>query len=147
MGHIVLGQGPDVLTAVLGSCVAVALHCRRAGIGALAHIVLPDSSGRTGSPGKFADTAVPAMLAQLASAGVCPSELHARLVGGGCMFGYDTPLQVGPANAEAACQALAKAGIPITAQDVGGTKGRRVALRCDTGELLVEILGEVPRTL
>lgn len=147
MGHIVVGRGPDILTAVLGSCVAVALHCPRAGVGALAHIVLPDSVGRTGSPGKFADTAVPAMLAQLASIGIHPGELHARLVGGACMFGYETPLQVGAANAEAACRALAKAGIPVTAQDVGGSKGRRVALRCDNGTLLVEILGEVPRVL
>ncbi len=147
MGHIVVGRGPDVLTAVLGSCIAVALHCPRAGVGAMAHIVLPDSAGRSGSPGKFADTAVPAMLALLASDGISPGELRARLVGGACMFGYETPLQVGPANAEAACQALAKAGIPVTARDVGGSKGRRVALRCDSGSLVVEVLGELPRTL
>lgn len=147
MGQIVLGQGSEVLTAVLGSCVAVALHCPRAGIGALAHIVLPDSAGRTGSPGKFADTAIPAMLVQVAAAGIRPDELYARLVGGACIFGYDTPLQVGQANAEAARRALAQAGIPVTGQDVGGNKGRRITLRCDTGTLLVEILGELPRAL
>lgn len=147
MGQIVVAQGTVVLTAVLGSCVAVVLHCRRKGVGAVAHVVLPDSAGRIASPDKFADTAIPAMLRQLADAGIGSGEVYARLVGGACMFGAQSPLQVGPANAEAACQALAKAGIPVNKRDVGGSKGRRISLYCDTGELLVEVLGESPYSL
>ena len=147
MGQIVMARGSAVLTAVLGSCVAVVLHCRRRGVGAVAHVVLPDSAGRAGPAGKFADTAVPAMLTQLAAAGIQPEELYARLVGGASMFGSSMPLQVGSANAEAVCRALTAAGIPLTRQDVGGSKGRRIRFHCDTGILVVEVLGQVPHTL
>ncbi len=49
----------------LGSCVGVILHDRVARLGGLAHIVLPDSRGSTDHPGKFADTAIPAMIGEI----------------------------------------------------------------------------------
>ena len=64
MGQIAAGRDAARLGAVLGSCVAVALHGPRHKTGAMAHVVLPASNGRDATPGKFADTAVPALLAE-----------------------------------------------------------------------------------
>ena len=59
----------DVLVCVgLGSCIGLALVCRRGRACGLAHIVLPDSGGREGDrPAKFAERAVPALIGALAT--------------------------------------------------------------------------------
>ena len=62
MGQIKLGKGAVQLTAVLGSCVGVCLYHGRTGLGAMAHVVLPEATGDSAAPGKFADRAIPQML-------------------------------------------------------------------------------------
>ncbi len=147
MGQIALARKPDRLGAVLGSCVGVALWHARLAIGALAHVVLPDSHGQAVRSAKFADLAVPLMLEQLEQQGALRSGLVAKLAGGACMFGNPSPLQIGQANVEAVTRALQKLGIPIVSQDVGGKSGRRIILDCSTGELIVEIAGGRPHVL
>ena len=65
MGQIIAGGPPHKMKAVVGSCIALALFHPRLNRGVMAHVVLPDSAGRDGTPGRFADTAVPQMLALL----------------------------------------------------------------------------------
>ena len=147
MGQIAVDKKPALLSSVLGSCVGLALYHPRLKTGALAHIVLPTASGRGALPGKFADTALPHMLAELSKIGVPREGLIAKIAGGACMFGVSGPLQIGDNNVEAVKSLLAKENIRIVAQDVGGQKGRRVTLDCSTGELLVEIAGSVKTVL
>jgi chemotaxis protein CheD len=147
MGQIVAVQGAARLGAVLGSCVAVAMHSPQHGAGALGHVVLPNSAGRATSDGKFADTAIPAMLAALAKMGVPSSSLIVKIAGGASMFGASGALQIGIANIEAVTKALRNARINLAAQDVGGQKGRRVSLDPATGEFTVEIVGAASKTL
>ena len=147
MGQIALSKAPALLCSVLGSCVGLTLYHPRLKIGALAHIVLPAASGRGAVPGKFADTALPHMLAKLAKAGATREGLVAKIAGGACMFGVSGQLQIGDSNIEAVQTLLAKENIPIVGRDVGGQKGRRVTLDCSNGELLVEIAGMGKRVL
>ena len=63
------------------------------------------------------------------------------------MFGSSGPLQIGDANMEAVAQALRTAGIRVAAQDVGGTRGRRVTFDCAGGEMIVESAGQPTKTL
>ncbi len=63
------------------------------------------------------------------------------------MFGSAGPLQIGDANIEAVAQSLRAAGIRITAQDVGGNRGRRVTFECEGGTMLVESAGQPTKTL
>lgn len=147
MGQIAVENKPALLTSVLGSCVGLALYHPRVKTGALAHIVLPTASGRGALPGKFADTALPYMLAQLAKAGVPRQGLVAKIAGGACMFGVSGPLQIGDNNVDAVRMLLAKENIRIIGEDVGGQKGRRVTLDCATGEMLVEVAGKTKKVL
>lgn len=147
MGQIVAGHAPRQMRAIVGSCIALGLHHARLKFGVLAHIVLPDSAGRGGSPGKFADTAVPKMLEMFKESGVPTQNLTAKLAGGANMFGSTGPLQIGDANVEAIAQALWRAGIRIAAQDVGGSRGRRVTFDCEEGQMIVESAGQPTRTL
>jgi chemotaxis protein CheD len=147
MGQIVIAREPLRLTSILGSCVSVSLYHSRLRLGAMGHIVLPDSAGRTSLPGKCADTAIPHMLRQLQQHGASPAGLVVKLAGGSRMFAASGPLQIGEANVEAVTRALRAAGLAITAADLGGTKGRRITLDCSSGKLIVEIIGQPARVL
>jgi len=147
MGQAVAGRTPQRMKSVLGSCVGLALYHPRHKAGALAHIVLPDSDGRAGLPGKFADTAIPYMLEILREMGVASAGLTAKFAGGANMFGGPGPLQIGDANVEAVIEGLKSAGIRVSGKDIGGTAGRRVTFDCSSGEMLIESIGKAALTL
>jgi chemotaxis protein CheD len=147
MGQITAGRAPQRMRAILGSCIGVVLYHPGRNTGIMAHVVLPTSAGRNGAPGKFADTAVPQMLAVLRERGLAADGLTAKLAGGANMFNGSGPLQIGDANAAAVAAALKKAGIRITGQDVGGTHGRRVDFDCASGEMTIQCAGQPTRTL
>lgn len=148
MGQVAAAEGPQRLRSVLGSCVGVVLYHPRTHRGTLAHVVLPDSAGRSGAgPGKFADTAVPHMVDLLRMAGPLRRELIAKIAGGANMFAHTGPLQIGEANTQAVIRALEAAGVRLVAKDVGGTCGRRITFDCSSGELLLEIASATPRVL
>lgn len=138
--HVLSGTG--ALTAVgLGSCVAVALHDAQRRVAGLAHVLLPDpSAGREASPGRFASTAVPALLHRVEQAGAERAAVRAKLAGGASMFGGLAPngvAAVGRRNAEAAKKALAELGIPVVAEDLGGNWGRSIHFDVATGRMVV----------
>jgi chemotaxis protein CheD len=147
MGQVVAGEPPQKMRAVVGSCIALALYHPRLKRGAMAHVVLPDSAGRDGAPGKFADTAVPRMLETLKAVGAPAHSLTAKLAGGAAMFAGSGPLKIGEANVEAVARALRAAGVRIAAQDVGGNCGRRVTFECEGGTMIVETAGQPTKTL
>jgi len=66
MGALGVAQGDQVLRTLLGSCLGLALYDRRLKLGGLAHIVLPKApAGPCELPGKFVDTAVPALIRKM----------------------------------------------------------------------------------
>ena len=133
----------DVLVCVgLGSCIGLALVCRRGRACGLAHIVLPDSSGREADrPAKFAERAVPALIAALGPHGVRPDSLDAVLVGGAQMFSTSTGMEIGARNEAAVRAALLLAGIPVTATATAGSVGRTVRVHVASGTVTVREAG------
>ncbi len=139
---LAVGHGDDMLSAVgLGSCVAVMLHDPARGIGGMAHVLLPDAalSRDQTRPGKFATTAVPALVGLMRDAGA-GDGLVARLAGGAAMFAALAPggVNMGERNTVAVRTALAAAGIPVLGEDVGGGYGRSVYFTpgCGTVEVV-----------
>jgi chemotaxis protein CheD len=147
MGQIEFGKGETCLKAVLGSCLAVAIYHPRTQIAAMAHVVLPSNSGRGGTVGKFAETAVPALVEVLARHGARIGSLKAKIAGGACMFGKGGPIQIGDSNVKAVTRALDAMQIPVLAKDIGGTSGRRVTFCCSTGRMRIERVGLPARTI
>ena len=133
----------DVLVCVgLGSCIGLALVCRRGRACGLAHIVLPDSSGREADrPAKFAERAVPALIAALGPHGVRPDSLDAVLVGGAQMFSTSTGMEIGARNEAAVRAELLRAGIPVMATATAGSVGRTVRVHVATGTVTVREAG------
>ncbi|MEP6833205.1 MAG: chemotaxis protein CheD [Gemmatimonas sp.] len=142
-----VSAAPITLATIgLGSCVAIVLHDARAGIGAMAHVLLPNEalSTQRDLPGKFASTAVPAMLTRMRELGA-RDGIGARLVGGSSMFGSLLPagaFPLGTRNIAAARAACLAHGIPVVAEDVGGSHGRSVYLDVKQGSLFVRSLAK-----
>lgn len=153
LGQLAVDHGEAVLATLgLGSCVAVLLHDAEAGIGGIVHVVLPTSSlsRDRSNPARFAETAVPALVAEMERSGAQRDRLRARLVGGASMFASLVPqgaVHMGHRNVLACRAALRTAEIHITAEAVGGEAGRSVWMRADTGEATVRVVGREPESL
>ena len=138
------GAAGDVLVSLgLGSCVGVALVDRRAAVAGLAHVVLPSAEGRADAPGKFADTAVPALLEAVVGLGARRTRVDAVLVGGASMFSLGASgLEIGQRNDAAVRAELARLRIPVAAAEIGGSKGRTVRVDVETGTVTAKAAGD-----
>jgi chemotaxis protein CheD len=141
-----IGLEEDCLVTLgLGSCVAIAIHDRRARIGALAHCLLPDDTHlrERSNPARVPGRIVPVILDELRGRGAA-GALTAKLVGGAAMFRslIDKPgMNVGERNIQAARDALAVAGIRLIAEDVGGESGRSLKFTPGNGAIMVRTIG------
>jgi len=130
------------LKTVLGSCVGVIVRDPDRKVSGLAHIMLPARRSDDEACGKYADSAIPALLASMASRGCRARALQALLVGGAQMFpmGAASIASIGDKNVEAARRVLAERKIPIVFEDIGGTAGRTVVFNNTTGQVAVKTL-------
>lgn len=140
-----------LVTVGLGSCVAIAMHDPVRQVGGLAHVLLPDESlaRDTANAAKFATTAVPLLLQEMRELGA-GRELAAKLVGGASMFRQlltTGGINIGERNVGSARRILAAAGVPLTAEDVGGEHGRSVYFNTRSGQVLVRSLMAGDRVL
>jgi chemotaxis protein CheD len=147
MGDRRVGQGRGTLSITgLGSCVAIVLYDETSHVGGLAHVLLPDPSfSKRERCWLFVTEAVPALLDELEEAGAERGRLTARLVGGAAMFQDLAPQEmpnIGQRNISAARKVLARVGIPIVAEDVGGGSGRSIDFDLSNGRIRVSSQGK-----
>jgi chemotaxis protein CheD len=148
MGEIAVARDSGVLRTLLGSCLGLALYDRQIKVGALAHIVLPAALKQAEKPGKYADTAVPAMIGRMQELATAPLRLRARIAGGANMFAVaDSDSTIGRQNVEAIERILDKLRIPIIGRHCGGQQGRRMTLDIATGIVTIDIVGAETMTI
>lgn len=130
------------LKTVLGSCVGVIVRDPDRKVSGLAHVMLPARRSDDEARGKYADSAIPALLAGMASRGCRAGSLQALLIGGAQMFpmGAASIASIGDKNVEAARRVLAERKIPVIFEDTGGTAGRTVLFSNSTGKVTVKTL-------
>lgn len=137
-----------LVTLGLGSCVGLVVFDTYAKVAGMAHIMLPDSRGLKGTEkvGKFADTAVPALLEEMLKKGATRSHIKAKLAGGAQMFSLPGAsaefLTVGAKNVSETKAKLMKMGIAVIASDTGGNKGRTIEFSTSNWMLKVKTLGK-----
>jgi len=153
MGQIAVLKGSGILTTVgLGSCVGVSLYDPIAKVGVLAHIFLAESRSnddRLNTPGKYADTAIPAMIEAAVKQGACKERMVAKLAGGAHLFSDVSPVSfhVGTRNVEAVVNQLTIADIPIVGKDVEGKRSRKMRFFIDSGIVIVTSVGQEPKQI
>ncbi len=141
-GKLFVAIQPTVVTTILGSCVAVCLWDADLRIGGINHYLLPTGLKTTASPLRYGNVAIEELLSRTIRSGARLGMLRAKIFGGACvldaMRGRDTHL--GTKNIEMARKALAEAGIPVIASDVGGNRGRKLIFQPHDGTALVKLL-------
>lgn len=143
MADLKVCKAPDALTTLgLGSCVGIAVWDTSSGVGGLSHIMLPDSTKIKNNSNiyKFADSAIDELIRQLVDKGAARSRLKGKIVGGASMFAFQSQneaMQVGKANVEAVRNKLRREGIPLIAEDTGGSRGRTIVFYPQTGKIMI----------
>jgi chemotaxis protein CheD len=149
IGQWAIAEAPTKIQTLLGSCVGVVLYHRAARLGGVAHIVLPRSPANGDHPGKYADTAIPGLIADIDRklGGNSRQRLTAKLVGGASMFQIDaaalenTQFNIGQRNQDTIEQILSSLSIPVLARDLGGKTGRRLILDTASGIVTIRVPG------
>lgn len=137
MGDLAVMSESGILRTLLGSCIGLVLYDVVHRIGGLAHIVLPASNGDTTAPGKYADTALPALLIAMKQAGAQTNRVTAKLAGGANMFGTKART-IGDQNLDAIEGLLSRNGIHVVGKHCGGRYGRRLGFDVSSGTVMIE---------
>ncbi|MFH1985918.1 MAG: HDOD domain-containing protein [Pseudomonadota bacterium] len=137
---------PILLQAFLGTCVAVAVFDRKAGVGGLSHLLLPEpvSLESTFQREKYASVGLPLFINALYAAGAQKEDLIAW-VGGGALVGpvsqRDLDLDIGGRTAEIARQLLAREGIKVAHAETGGVFSCCMSLNMQSWECRIDPVG------
>ena len=142
VADLVTAKGEGTLSALgLGSCVAIVLWDPVSKAGGMAHVLLPSAPPRGADrhvPGRYAQSAVPALLDAVMALGAARQTVTARIAGGASMFtNLIAPglIHIGERNVLSSREALHSGGIPVTGEWVGGDFGRTVIFDLATGKV------------
>lgn len=135
VGQLFVSARPCTVTTILGSCVSVCLWDAAAGVGGLNHFLLPQLVQNGTSSSRFGNIAIQELLSQIGNLGGLTSRLRAKVFGGASVIetAQSPRGSLGEQNVELACRMLRQEGIPIVAQDVGGTQGRKLVFQTGDG--------------
>jgi len=150
VGDLAAAHAPGTIikTLALGSCVAVLFLDPQTRTVGMAHIALPESKinkrKALEKPGYFVDTGIAALMEEMNRVG-CKGNgkgMIVKLVGGAkIIMDSNSMFNIGRRNVLAVKKMLWSMGTGVTAEDVGGSISRSVALDGDTGEVVISSLG------
>jgi chemotaxis protein CheD len=140
-GEYAIGAGGFQIITVLGSCVSACLHDPVSKIGGMNHFMLPDSSNPDEAASmsmRYGGCAMEVLINQLLKAGATRCNLEAKVFGGGHVFSTNSSIRVGRKNSQFVKAYLDTEGIPILAEDLDQTWGRKVLFDPVTGKVRVK---------
>lgn len=114
----------EVLTTVLGSCIAACLRDPVAGVGGMNHFLLARGAGADQEALRYGVNAMELLINALLSHGARRERLEAKLFGGAAVIPGLS--DVGAGNIRFAHAYLADEGIAFAGGDVGGVHPRRI---------------------
>lgn len=133
--------GAQLVTYSLGSCLGVSVYDPVNKVGALLHVMLPDSKidpfKAANSPYMFVDTGVPRLFQAAYSLGADRRRVVVKVAGGAQFLDPEGVFNIGERNYAALSQLLARNGWAIQAQDVGGVCSRTIRLDLSNGSISV----------
>jgi chemotaxis receptor (MCP) glutamine deamidase CheD len=129
----------EVISTLLGSCVAACLYDPVARIGGMNHFLLPHTAATHEiDRQRFGAHAMETLINALMSQGAERGRLVAKVFGGGNVLGAVTRRPtVGEQNTEFALEFLKKEGIELLASHLGGELGMEVRFHPHSGRAFV----------
>lgn len=124
--HEVSDQPDVLLSAVLGSCIAVCAHDDVARVGGMNHILLPGDrdEGSSNQPNMYGINLMELLLNGLYAHGARKKNLQFKLFGGASMFKMG--LDIGTRNVDFISQFMRDESLNVVSSSLGGKAGRRV---------------------
>lgn len=139
--HAINGKASEMLSTVLGSCIAVCLRDEKKRIGGLNHFMLPalaDGQVQNRHAMLYGDTAMEVLINALMRAGCDRRNLEAKVFGGARIAAAYDQSAIGERNAQFAVDFLCHEGITVKSRDTGGSSPRRVLFEPWSGRVLVQ---------
>jgi chemotaxis protein CheD len=145
-----VSSSPNILRTILGSCVGICLYDPQTKIGGMCHIMLPSMREDSKSGKKYADTAIPMVLGEMASKGADRSRIKAKIVGGAKMFNVSENSvmgEIGSNNIIKVREVLKSHSVGIISEDTGGNYGRTIDFHLDSGTVKIRSMGKGEKTI
>ena len=139
-GDYYVTKSGEVITTVLGSCVSTCVRDAYSGLAGLNHFMLPNQTGsyHAGEALRYGCYAVERLLNELVKYGATREALEIKVFGGGKVIAGMS--DIGRKNIQFIHEYFETEGLPITAEDTGGSVARRVRYYSDTGKVLIQRL-------
>lgn len=143
IGGVFASRDRAVVKTLLGSCVAACLWDPDSGVGGMNHFMLPrPANGEAeGDLSRFGVHAMELLIGRIQRLGGDRRTLRAKIFGGGHVLqiagaGAGVPEQ----NIQFIRHFVAREGIPVVAEDLGGNAARQVVFHTDSGRALLKRL-------
>jgi chemotaxis protein CheD len=131
----------EIVTTVLGSCVAVCLYDTSVGIGGMNHFLLPEGQSGDLDEVVFGLHAMELLINEMLKQGADKRRMEAKLFGGAQMIGGLS--DIGERNVAFAREFLRDEQFPVVAESVGGNMGRRIRFAATTGSVMQKLVPTV----
>jgi chemotaxis protein CheD len=123
-GYIYVSAKPIVISTVLGSCIAVCLYDGRRKVGGMNHFQFPGTRRKDRATARYGNVALPCLVRMILDGGSKKQNLEAQIFGGAHNPAI-SPKDIGHENITIARKILAREGIRVVSEDVGGRKGQK----------------------
>lgn len=143
-GEFIGTKNGPILSTVLGSCVTACIFDEVNEISGMNHIMLPrifnSEDILTSDIGRYGMFAMELLTGDLIKLGAQRNHLKAKVFGGASLIGKTTQQGVARANIEFVRKYLTMEEIPIVAEDLGGSYGRKIFFFTINGKVYVKKL-------
>ena len=144
-GDFYVSRSDEVISTVLGSCVAACIRDPVAQVGGMNHFLLPDVDTHKGTvasdSARYGGAAMEYLINAIIKYGGRRDRLECKVFGGGNVMVSMTQSDVGSRNVDFVLRYLAREFIAIGAQDLGGDYARKVLYWPMTGAVKMKALG------
>ncbi len=151
-GGYCVTQGEQLITTVLGSCVAACIRDPQARVGGMNHFMLPEApedtgreswGGLSGTEARYGDYAMECLINELMARGASRRNMQVKIFGGGDVMGAEKSGEslaraVGTRNVEFVRSFLRNEGLEVISEDVAGRYSRSLRYLPMTGQAWVK---------
>lgn len=135
-GYIFVPRRPTIISAVLGSCIAVCLFDTKHKIGGMNHFLYPQAPERRQATAQYGNAATLMLVRMMVENGSRRKHLQAQIFGGAHNPGVSSH-NIGRENIQAARNVLSRRRIQLVSEDVGGRIGRKIVFDTRSNEIAV----------
>lgn len=135
-GYIYVPRVPTLISAVLGSCVAVCLWDKKQEYGGMNLFLYPQTRDPEKATSQYGNVATKTLIRLFLEEGSRKKNLEAQIFGGAHPESTGEKAEVSRRNIAVARHVLGKNGIRIISEDVGGTRGRKLVYNTLTNEVV-----------